>query len=232
MPAPKRIRNTEKSRATKLTKTNLGALVRRTVMDIEEHKFFQHFPTVAVTTFPHLTWQIYGLLYNASNVGIVQGTGASDRIGNKIKLQGIDLMVKIEPIQSGMDANGSMCRLVVIHQKKNNGAAPTQTQCFTGLGTPHLVADIQNPVYENRITFHQDIVHNMVMTGTNVAPANTAGPEGLYKIHIPAKSIVEYNSSSGGEASLVSDGWYIAITSDGAACCAITTNCVVRYTDA
>jgi hypothetical protein len=239
MPAAKRVKNTPSSRSTKITKTNLGAFVRRTVMDIEEKKYFNHAPTTAALTVPNTLWGIYGLLYDNANNGIIQGTAATQRVGNRIKLTGIDLFVKIEPLQGGIasDANASMCRFVVVHQKKNNGAKPTAAQIFMSVDTTPTGGDpaidsLQNPVYEHRLTIHQDIVHNMVFTGQTVAAANTAGPEGLYRIHIPAKSIVEYNASTGGEAALVSDAWYLAVLSDGSACCNITTNCIVRYVDA
>lgn len=233
---PKRSASVLVSSKRKAHKNALGRIVRNIVTTMEERKFFQHKPIADNFSPVGANWTINSLLYDNANVGIVQGLTVNDRIGNRIKLDGIDLMIRVIPNPAGMDTTGGLCRIVIFHNKKHTSAAATAAQVFSmPAGATPLINALQNPVYEDRITIHHDFLHQFSFagrSGTAGADVATAAAEGVYKIHIPAKTLIEYNSASGGEAFITNDCWNIATIADqGTVCCTLTTNCIVRFTD-
>lgn len=226
MPAKKRLQKS--STVSKKAKTNLGRLVREIVTNYEEKKFFVN-ATVAAGSGAAAAWTIVPLLEgnNAPN-NIAQGTAANQRVGNRIKLQGIDMMIQVRPDTSSMNVTGSACRFVIIHDKQANSNVPAATVVFN----EDKWYSNQNPIYEDRITLHNQLVHSMVFTGATSTAANTEGPMGLYRIHIPAKTVIEFNGSSGGFANVIKDNWFFAYCADATGCCLLTIETVVRYTDA
>lgn len=214
-------------------KTNLGRAVRQIVTNMDEHKYFSHFPQLNNTA-ASATWTSYSLLcgYNlaGSNVGIRLGTGANQRTGNKIKLQGIDLMIRIDPVVTATMNTGTQCRFVVFHDKQANGTTFGAGNAFA---ESSIISSMYNPVYENRVVPHNDFSHVMGTTGSDSAGTQTSvGPEGLYKIHIPARSVVNYSADTDLVDSITDNNWFIAVMASGATCCNITMQCVVRYLDA
>lgn len=226
MPASKRT-GSKPAYGSKKMKNALGRQIRQVVQDIEEKKFIV-FNTLASTgqaTFNE--WKFNSLLveHNADpslGAGITQGAAVNQRIGNKIKLQGIDLIVKIEP-RSTIDLMSGFCRFCVVHDKRSNGStALTATQVFTTddhFGFP-------NPNYTDRFTITNDWVHSVVATS-----GTTAGPDGLYKIHIPAKSVIEY-SGAGTLPTILNHGWWFGFVTDKDDCCTLQVKTIVYYTDA
>lgn len=172
---------------------------------------------------------IFGIFQNATTGnGIGQGTGVSDRVGNKIKLQGIDLMITVnpDPSDAGM-LNGSLCRFAVWHDKQCNGSLPTTSQILV----TDAIYGNQNPNYEHRLVKHQEFVHSMVFTGVNSVASPASGPAGLYKIHIPAKTVIEFNGSTGGIANMVGDNWFFTMISDNDDCCKVLVEATIRFVD-
>lgn len=233
MPAAKRTRSSSKT-SKMVKKNNLGRAVRQIVTNMEERKFFIHAPIPTTTYSTSASWTIKNLLVNSAGTGIAQGVDVNQRIGNRIKLDGIDLCIAVTPNPGGMDTTGGVCRIVVWHNKKHTGADPTQGELFvTPPLTNRLITCLQNPVYEERITFHHDFVHSFGYAGTGQASAITSAPEGVYKIHIPAKTVIEYNTTSGAVSSIINESWGLAYVADGGTqCCSLEITAVVRFTDA
>jgi hypothetical protein len=214
---------------SKRAKNTIGRMVREYVTAIDEKKFrvvpmFNSGTNTAVGA----TWLFVPILcdWNATPTlgdGIVQGTSANTRIGNRVKLQGIDIIVRITSIPANVGTAGSFCRMAVIHDKRSNGSGlPTGSNVFTTdnyLGVP-------NPVQEERYTVSQDSVHQMMLT-----TSTTGGPEGLFKIHIPHKSIIEYNGTNGRLGDIVGSNYFLGFVSDDADCCLIQAQATVHYTD-
>lgn len=204
--------------------TNLGRIVRQQLTNYEEKKYV---PFVPMQQLIPDTWLVKNLLNGTAVIPTVtqikQGTAAYERVGNKIKLQGIDICIRVRPNNTSMDTNGSMCRFVVVHSKNSNGVAPSLTELFVS----DDINALQNPIYEHRLTFHNDWVHSMVRT-----TSTDSGPEGLYKIHVPARSIIEFNGSTGADEAIIKDCWYLVSRATEDECCNVFSQCVVRYIDA
>lgn len=234
MPATKSKKRLAKaSYGSKRAKNNLGKIVREYITAIDEKKWVNYSltnPGSATGLTSTATWQFLPVLVEfnavpASATGITQGTSAGQRIGNKIKLQGFDLIVNVLP-DAGVGAYSGFCRMCVIHDKRSNGATGlTGTDVFT----VNSVLGFQNPTNESRFTISNDMVHNIVSTS-----GTSAGPEGLFKIHIPAKSQIEYNSSAvttGTLATIINSNYWFAFASDVPSCCSLNVRALVKYTD-
>lgn len=227
--------------ATKRARTSLGRIVRQAITNYEEKKFFVNNFTYDNTQNPVVgqlvtnTWTCHSLLTSRDDsTGITQGIGASQRVGNRIRLQGIRLTVRISPVPGASQANnaGSLCRMVIWHDKQCNSAATAPTLIFTNNTADLAISANYNPVYEHRITKHQDFAHAMVSTGVDSANQMTMGPTGQYVIEIPARTVIEFTGSADGQAALAQDNWGIAYCGDGANCCHIQAEALVRYVDA
>lgn len=239
MPSKKRARSKSAPR-TKTRRNLLGNAVRDIVTSMEEKKWYQFKPVTDGIYASGAGWSIAPLLFTAvagQTPGILPGTGVSERVGNRIKLNGIDIMLKITPNPNGMDITGGVCRFVVWHDKSYRAAMPSANQLFQMAGgTTPLIHAHYNPTYEHRFTMHQDLLHQFNFTGTKDpqgTASNTAGAEGVYKLHIPAKTVIEYADANGGESSFVDDMWGFAFIADsGTQCCSLEMQVLVRYTDA
>lgn len=222
---------------SKQVKNNLGKLVKQVVSQIDEKKF-KVFPVSSTdagagpgSASVGNGWTFWPLLvnYNAtpdSGFGLVKGAGASERIGNRVKLQGIDVYVNLQfsSTISNVPAYGAFCRMVILHDKRSNGStAISGANVFTS----NNIFGFPNPVFEERYTITQDSIHQMMLTSST-----TGGPEGMFKFHIPYQSILEFNGDNGNLSTIVGSNYWIGIVSDDADCCTCRIASMVHYTDA
>lgn len=232
-------RKTSRKRVSKtaVTKNQLGRLVRSYVTNIEEKKYANFTATTSTTWNAGYsvaaTWNFFSVLAKcfdatlASQVGIIQGTDRNQRVGNKIRLHRIDFNVLIVPVVSATMQDGSICRVVVYHNKDPQGTTPTAAQAWT--------TDVFNAQryeqYRNRISLLKDFTHTMVATSTNAGAVASAGPQFLGKFSIYPKQVVEYNASSGGIGSIMKHDYGVALCADTVTCCTATVTGTVVYTD-
>jgi len=232
MPASKKQKKSKKP--SKVTKNNVGRLVRQYVTTIEEKKFTNFTcwdSATPLATASLTTWTVVPLLQQWANPasggsGITQGSSANQRLGNKCKLQGIDVMVQVSPSASLGSLSG-FCRMCVVHDKRSNSqtAAPGGADIFTSNTNGWLA--FPNPVFSERFTVTNEMVHSLVSTSTV-----TGGPEGLYKIHIPARTVLEFNGTNGTLANTVGSNYFFAFVSDQANCCNLLIQSIAYFTDA
>lgn len=231
MPAKAKTVSKKRSGGT-IKKNNLGKLVKQYMTNIEEKKYItmQGWATAARPQglLPILTWSFQPLLceYNAiptSATGIIQGSAVNQRIGNKIKLTGIDIVIVMTPTNG--TAYGSFCRMCIVHDKKHNSGS---TLSGGNVFTRDDVWGVPNPLYSDRYTVSNDMVHQMVITTTSPS----SGPEGLYKVHLPFKTVIEYNGTPGGLNQIINHMFWLGYVTDYTPSCVIAPSITVSYTDA
>lgn len=234
-------KKSRKSKTTKgktpVTKNQLGRLVRNYVTGIQEHKWWSANVMGQINAAPFAgeyskaawVWRCMMVEYNntlasaplsaTSSAHIDQGTTAFQRVGSRIKLHGFEVVINFNPRIAGQSISGSMCRCVITHDKMPGGNLPTAT---SPLQTNNIWA-VTNNDYRDKFTILEDFVHTFVPTATNVNAISAAGPMGLYRLWIPAKSVVEFDGNSSGDWNhIVKNGFYIGFCSDADDCCLIS----------
>lgn len=156
--------------------------------------------------------------------GLVPGTGATQRIGQKIVIKSIEIRVRVQ-----VDPNGGVRQLVrwmVVMDRQANGAAPTLAQILN-VNTPYGLRNL-----ENRKRF-KIILDNVKY----LAPLNQEGDGCYYHVYFKFRKplIVEYNAGNAGTvADIVSNSLYMFSVGDQAAGngdAVLASYCRLRYTD-
>lgn len=184
------------------------------------------------------TWTWYGLLNN-STTGIPQGTSASERIGNKIKVKEILINITVQPSGShdNVMSNGSICRVMVLKDKNWR-----QTAYGSVASTTYLQADALSalPNWPNKENYHVygDFQHAMNITstlgdgGTGIIVSSTSGPAHVYQLRYVPNTVVEYSGAAGTADQILTNQFWIGICSDAANCCNVPSIRInVIYTD-
>lgn len=160
--------------------------------------------------------------------GIVAGTGATNRIGNKIFLHSITFMITIYPVAAAGMADGCMCRVVFYHNVECNGAIPTGTTMFN---TDTVNSNRAVP-YLPKIKILDDVVHQMVATATNGATVVAAGPIKIFKKVVYPKRVIDYVGNAGTIADILKHDYGYGFASEMAGGCNVDCNCQVIFSDA
>lgn len=202
-------------RATRRSKRGLKASIKRVVMSMEEKKYFDLDAFYQVGN----SWNFTPLL-----AGIIQGTAATNRLGDKIFVHAIHITIRIDPGAPGVGTQGTVCRYGVAHNKQANNTG------MTGLNgvfdANNVVANRFVPLMHRYSVLH-DAVHTMVQTtGTAV------GPPLVRQISIYPKKRIEFTSNAGTVSDLASDDYnFFSISDDPAGCCAMTVRSKVVFSD-
>jgi len=143
----------------------------------------------------------------------------------------VEINFYITPNLAAMSATGTVCRVLLVHDKNPTLGYPGSTGVMTT--NTHLAH--QNLVNKKRFTILKDVVHQMTWMGNNVAAVVAAGPEFVGKFTIYPKYEVNYQTNSGITTNITNHNWYImTITDSGSAtvCCKYNHVAQVSYTDA
>lgn len=172
-------------------------------------------------------------LTDQAGSGIVQGNGDDERIGARIRLKKIDINFEIRPTVAQVEADGSACRLLLVHDRNPTLGYPSGTDIMTSAS---ILAQ-QNQTNKKRFTILKDIVHQMTWIGTKTADTiASAGPQLLGKFTIYPKYELAYNSGSGLTANITNHCWYVIAINDQIgsvnSCCSFLAITKVTYTDA
>lgn len=187
---------------------------------MDEKKFFDVTPAGGAVP---ATWTWSSFLQ-----GLNQGTSASGRIGNKIYVHQINFFAQISPLVT-IAAAGSVCRLVIYHNKEAAGAVPSATPSV--FDSDKVIAARYIPTRPRyTIMKDQSMVHTP-LTGTGGAAVLMAGKTTL-KMTVYPKKRVDYSSTGGGIADLFKDDYGLGMIADGANCCTIEWRAQVIYSDA
>ena len=184
-----------------------------------EKKFF--YTATGVSPLP-VTWTFESFLD-----GIIQGSTASTRIGNKILIHGIQVKVIMAPLTT-MPAIGSICRLVIYHNKETVSAVPVSANVFTS----NTVTALRNITLLPRLAIKRDMTQAMMVTSQNGAGANlTVGPANVMSMSIYPKKIVDFQSNAGTVTDLFKNDFGIGYICSAAASCTITFEVNVIFSD-
>lgn len=127
----------------------------------------------------YLAFQIQNLSYANARTQfaiIPQGTGKTERIGNKI--MGLGIEFRYDLLNTGTTAVPAFVRVSLVYDRKPNQAVPAagtiwdqnpQTTLFLG----HL--NVRNTDYLDRFSIMYDKVHRLGTLGNNVLPDFTGG---------------------------------------------------------
>lgn len=217
-----------KSRGSRRGKDTLGKRIRQVVQNIAETKSIEYYGAADATQ----TWQFYSFIAGSP---ILQGTDIVNRIGDKIKLKRIDVVVKIAPYSgtTGVPQAGSNCRVVIYHNKKCGGAIPTPAQMWnlSAAGSSDIMAT-RNEAFVKRLSILKDFSHSMVVTASVTAGTDIGvGPIMLAKFSIYPKASVGYGNTGGVIASMIDNDYGIAYVGDGNACCNVRFTAKTVWTD-
>lgn len=194
-------------------------------MNIPEKKYFD----TNITSFTPAvtTWRFDSLL-----TGIAQGNTATTRIGQKIFVHKIEIMVYCEPVSTGFvyPNTVSQCRIMCWHDKEAVGAVPTAAAFFQADNWTAL----QNTAQNMRYRILNDFAHSMVVTGVNNPVGATAlatGPPMMRKYTLYPKKQIVFSDTGSTITSILKDDWGIAFCVSIASSCAFKYNYKVTFSD-
>jgi len=164
---------------------------------------------------------------------IQTGTGTNQRIGNRIKVTKIEIMLHVTPQAGATMTDGSTLRVMIVKDKQAAGATPAFQSIVNAVATRVAETGLQNPDWTRRFTILKDFNHVMVVTGTNGATVVACGPPMMGKITLRPNQIVTYTTSGGAAADINGVNWYIltAATDSAGVCCTVEGRWIVHYTD-
>lgn len=141
---------------------------------------------------------------------IINGTGPSDRIGNKIFVHYIDFMFECEGVAANFTgtpgaANGVGCRFITWHNREANGSTLTAAAVFAA----NVWNSLRSTPSAPKAAIKTDDQHQMVVTASStnpttgvVTPVNT-GPAMMMKKRVYCRQKIDYTSTGGGVADIL-----------------------------
>lgn len=222
-----------KSRRTFKPKAKVSAArVRRIVYNMAEKKYFNQ--SVGTPGVPHTmaaTWTFFSALTSnltsGSVAGLVPGTGAFNRLGNKILLKSITYTIFITPTATAGMADGCTCRVVLYHNTEASGTAPTGLTMFT---TDTVYAN-RNVDYLSKMSLQRDMVHSMVALSNNAGTVNTVGPGKLFKVTVYPNKVIDFTNTTGSISDLLKHDYGIGFCATESTGCNMICNMQTIFTD-
>jgi len=223
----------------KATTKKFAPRVKKVMQSLLEEKFIINQNCTTVQPILGNNWFMCNVLCSqtasqtdGAGSGIVQGNGVNQRIGNRIRLKKIDINFEIKPTVANVEANGSSCRLLLVHDRNPTLGYPAGTDIMSEF--THRAQ--QNLINKKRFVILKDIIHQMTWIGTKAADTiASAGPQLMGKFTIYPKYELNYQSNSGLTAFITNHCWYLmAINDTGTitSCCDFIAVTQVSYTDA
>lgn len=157
---------------------------------------------------------------------IVQGTTASTRLGNKIKILAIDYVVNIKP--NIVNSQGSICVFMFGYDRRCNGLDPAAT----GIWQVDNFNEVRNPAQTSKYGVQMVKRHNMVVLSNNAGAPFSTGPNTQFTYRQKVNKTVEYTGNTGTIASLFKDNYFFGYCASDVNCCAIAVNGMIHFTDA
>lgn len=189
---------------------------------VMEKKFYdQAQASIAIPT----TWALDSFLGQ-----IINGTGPSNRTGNKIMLKSFEVFIQILPqVAAGM-SNGTACRFIMWHNKETNGALLTAGTLFP---VTNSITAVRNSASLPKVSVLRDEYHTMVVTGTDSTGAvKTVGPIKVIHWKVFPNKVIDYTGTGGGVADLLKHDYGIGYIATSATCCNIQYTLKMVFTDA
>lgn len=175
-------------------------------------------PNLGVGSDVNATWSFQSCL-----AGLVQGTNAFSRVGNKIWIKNIELCIDLfNNAATAAAVDGSTCRFVLFRFKDPRGALPNMT------GTGPQIFDVNSLISGRNVTnlgsfaMKFDINHQMVILD-QAGATPSSGPRLTKIFKIPIESNVNFGGNAGTISDLNETDFVAGVCADGAACCRLGT---------
>lgn len=139
-----------------------------------------------------------------SLTSLAQGTNYTDRIGNSIKLQRIEVRMKVIMNSS---STGTLLRVILFRDLYQSGTAPGVTDVLNQNGSSNAPLQPYNWLLRDRIAIIYDEIVALSGTGDNTAALN---------IDVPHSGHVKYVGTTSGAASNGPGSVYLLLVSDEA----------------
>jgi len=154
---------------------------------------------------------------------IVVGTGATQRIGNKIFVKRIEFSLLMVP-QTTQPATGCVSRFVVYHNKETRGSLPAALDLFTAATVDALRSTPKKPA----LTLMKDFTTTGVVMGSA-----GAGPPLLQRFAVRVNKRIDYTGTGGGTATdLLKDDYGFGMICSAPTACNMTFNAKIVFADA
>lgn len=213
-------RRSTKGRGRRVSRKGVARVVKRVLSYNVERKYSN--TTLYSGTASTTAWKF------ASAMPLGQGTTASQRIGVKIKVHKISFNIHIQPDHNNVELKGSVCRMVVYHNRRANGAVPAGGDVFV---TDSIYAQRNQPKAK-QFTLLRDYSHAMTITSAGAAAAKyAAGPAAFFNWTIYPRKMVQYQSNDATIADLLFDDWGFGFATDDTGCCEVTVTCQMIFSD-
>jgi len=215
--------NKKKSKTRKSSKqmTISKARIKKVVMNMAEKKYFNQ--TLFSGSLSAITWTFGSFL-----AGLQQGTAATNRIGNVIRVHAIYAQVVIDTTVASVNTGGSVCKWIVYHNKEAVGAVPTGAQIYDA----DNFSALRNVILMPRFKVMREGSHSMVVTSATTVPGNySTGPAHMFMVAIYPKKKIDYQSNAGTISDLFKDDYGFGFVAGHANCCSFTVKTKVVFSD-
>lgn len=211
--------------------TTMVRQMKRFGISVPELKTYSTSGSYPVAT---TVWQYFSCLAMVATggcpkVSINQGTDASSRIGNRIFVKKIEVMIMMTPGTS-MPAGGTQCRAVMYHNKECNGTliASTDLWDYDQLMTTRLQARLA------KASVLKDHSKSMIVTGTDsTGVIKAVGPTCMAHFIVYPKKTINYvgNTTAGAITDLLKDDYGFGYCALNATSVSIAVALKVSFTD-
>lgn len=207
----------------KMAITVAPSIIKKVVNNMAEKKFLNTSDNLALAD---TVWHFYSALE-----GLTQGSGVSNRIGNKIYLHYIEFQVLCYP-SSTISNDGGTARFILYHNKETVGTLTTSAMVFNA---DKLHAQ-RNITLEPRVSVLRDRVCQCVVTSYDAAGAagekKAFGPTHYWVWRIYPKKKIDFQSNAGTISDLLKDDYGFAACSLNANDMTFELNTQVVFSDA
>lgn len=215
----------KRRKTTRATKVSLPR-VKRILQNALERKFVNNTelvtnPAGGYASYVPATWTFISAL-----AGLAQGSGASNRVGNRIFLRCIRFTIECSPL-ADTAKTGAYCRMVIYHNKEAVGALPTATAVFS----INEVQSARNLTLTKRYRILKDVTHHMVVTGNNATTVIASGPVQLMTLVCYPKKQIDFQSNAATISDLFKDDFGIAFCANYASNCQLKIQTQIEFSD-
>lgn len=175
----------------------------------------KHFTATAVlTNITHTSGGIVNL------TAIVQGAGTSDRIGDVIRAQTIEVV-----LAEGSVASGKQIRFIIVKDTQNAGVIPVvsgvgSSVLTTAAPSTAMLAPTARPRY--KVLYDEIHMHSTAVYGAYTSEIRRCGFQLNFPIHFIGNAAVDYGKNT---------LWLIALTDDTAGTMDVTAAYDIGFTD-
>lgn len=176
------------------------------------------------------TWEFLSMVS-----AIAQGVESNMRIGNRIFVKYIDIVLYFEQDGSPRQ-NGHSVRYVVVHNKDTAGTIVTGAALFNSGGAESTTSQYDAlKLWAKRMQFSLLVdKQHTTFTTTQAAGVGTHTPNGIIQFRVPINKQVNYSTVQAStlvSTNLVNNDFNIGVCSQGDACCTPRVSWRVVFAD-